>query len=122
MQTPDIKVKSSGIEYTEKLATYVEKKIRQLDKLIPENAKDALYEIELGKATKHHKTGKIFRAEINLSYGSTLHRAVAEDTKIEYAVDAIKEELKAEITKSRTKKKEAARKCARGAKKIAQGG
>ena len=122
MQTPVIKVKSSSIEYTEKLQTYVEKKIRQLDKLVPENAKDALYEIELGKATKHHKTGKIYRAEVNLSYGSTLHRAEATDVKIEYAIDAIKDELKSEITKSRTKKKEVARKSARGAKKLAQGG
>lgn len=122
MQIPTIKVKSSGIDYTEKLAAYVEKKIRQLDKLVPESAKDALYEIELGKATKHHKTGKIYRAAINLSYGSILHRAEATDVKIEYAVDAIKEELKTEITKSRTKKKEVARKSARGAKKLAQGG
>ena len=122
MQTPDIKVKSSGIEYTDKLQAFVEKKIHQLDKLIPEHARDALYEIELGKATKHHKTGKIFRAEINLSYGSVLHRAEATGTKIEYAVDAIKEELKAEITKSRTKKKEIARKSARDVKKISRGG
>lgn len=120
METSRIKVKASSVEYTPKLRAYLESKLLQLDKLIPKRASDAKYEIELGKATKHHKSGLIYRAEINLSYGSTMNRAVAVDTTIIRAIDAVKEEIKTELRKGRGKKKEEARKGARLLKKMVQ--
>ena len=121
MESSRIKVKASGIEYTDKLRTYIASKLQQLDRLIPKGASDAKYEVEIGKATKHHKTGLIYRAEINLSYGSTLNRAEATDTTIIRAIDAVKEEIKTELRKGRGKKKEEARKGARVMKKMVRG-
>lgn len=116
-----LKVKASGITYTEKLRTLVEKKIAQLSKLLPQSASDAMFEVELGKATKHHKSGKIHRAEINLSYGSTVFRAEETATTIEEAIEVAKDELKIELGKRRGKKKEAARKGGRELKRMVRG-
>lgn len=122
MDTSRIKVKASGIEYTDKLRTYLESKLLQLERLIPKTASNPKYEIELGKATKHHKSGMIYRAEINLSYGAVLNRAEATETTIIRAIDAVKEEIKTELRKGRGKKKEDARKGARVLKKMIQNG
>ncbi len=122
METSRIKVKASGVEYTDKLQVYLEAKLVQIDKLVPNGASEAIYEVELGKATNHHKSGLIYRAEINLSYGSVLHRAEATETTIIRAIDAVKEEIKTELRKGRSKKKEIARKGARVIKKIIRGG
>lgn len=113
-----IKVKASGIEYTDKLRALVEKKIPQLEKLLPKNATDAVFDIELGKATKHHKSGKIYRAEINLSYGSVVHRAEETSVTIEEAFEVTKDELKGELTKQRGKRKAAVLKGGRILKKM----
>ena len=115
---PNIKVKASGVEYTDKLAVLVEKKIMQLVKLLPRSASDAVYEVELSKATKHHKSGKIYRAEINISYGSILHRAEDVAETLEIAIEIVKDELKTELSKTRGMKKEAARKGGRALKSM----
>ena len=116
-----LKVKASGIIYTDTLRVLVEKKIAQLSKLLPKSASDAVFEVELGKATKHHKNGKIYRAEINLSYGSTVHRAEEIAETIESAIEATKDELKVELSKRRGKRKEAARTGGRTLKKMVRG-
>lgn len=106
----EIKVKASGIKYTDELRDLVLKKIPQISKLLPKSASDAVFEIELGKATKHHKSGNIFRAEINVSYNSIVHRAEEAAPSIEEAFEIAKDELKSELRKGRTKKKDIARK------------
>lgn len=114
----EIKVKASGIEYTDILRSLVEKKIPQLEKLLPKSATDPVFEIELGKATKHHKSGKIYRAEINVSYGSVVHRAEEIAVSIEEAFEVAKDELKGELTKQRGKSKVAIREGGRILKKM----
>ncbi len=116
-----LKVKASGITYTDALRELVEKKVAQLVKLLPRSASDAVFAVELGKATKHHKTGKIYSAEITLSYGSTVHRSEETSTTIEEALEITKDELKVELSKRRGKKKEAARKGGRTLKKMMRG-
>ncbi len=116
-----MKVKTSGIDMTEKLLDTLEKKLAQVERLLPAGAKSAIFEIELGKATKHHKTGKIYRAEANISYGPVIHRAEGVEETIEAAIDVMKNELKAELRKGRTKKKDEARKGGRELKRRVRG-
>jgi ribosomal subunit interface protein len=115
-----IKVKASGIETTEKILDILEKKLAQVERLLPKGA-NAVFEIELGKATKHHKTGKIFRAEANLSHGPMLYRAVGTEETIEIAIDVMKNELKSELRKNKTKRKDVARKGGRELKRRVRG-
>ena len=116
-----ITVKGKEVERTKKLDALLEKKIPQLERLLPPAGKNAAIEIELGKATGHHKSGAIYRAEINLSYGKHLHRAEAAADSIENALDEATSELKAELRKARTKKKDVARKGSRTLKKMVRG-
>lgn len=116
-----IKVKTSGIETSDTLTAFLETKLAQVERLLPKGA-SAVFEIELGKATKHHKTGKIFRAEANLSYGSMLYRAEGVEETIETAIDVMKNELKTELRKNRTKRKDVARDGGRELKRRVRGG
>jgi ribosomal subunit interface protein len=119
---PQIKLKVSGMERTETLVKLIDTKLAQVERLLPKGVTDATFEVELGKATKHHKSGKIFRAETNISYKGTLHRAEGVAETIESAIDIMKNELKAELRKGRTKKKDAARAGSRTLKKMVRGG
>lgn len=114
-------MKASGVEYTKALRVHLEQKLEQLERLLPKTASDISFECELGKSTKHHKSGKIYRAEINLSYGSTMHRAEAVAETIKIAIDEMKKELKAELLKQRGKHAEKKLKGGRILKRMIKG-
>ncbi|MDB5204107.1 MAG: Ribosomal subunit interface protein [Candidatus Taylorbacteria bacterium] len=95
-------IKSNGLEMTDAVKDYLEKKITGIEKFV-KKAEDAIARVELGQTTKHHKKGNIFRAEINLEYGDHKFRAEATTDDLYKSIDAVKEEIVAEITKANKK-------------------
>jgi ribosomal subunit interface protein len=61
----NIKIRSTNFDLTPAIEDYVSKKILSLQKYLDEND-NVLCEVELGKTTGHHKTGDIFKAEVNI--------------------------------------------------------
>ncbi len=70
-------------------------------------------DIEVEKTTDHHKKGKIFRAEANLSVGKKLLRAEALGETLNEAIDLLEQELGIEIKKFKDKRTSLERKGAR---------
>lgn len=95
-------VKSTNFEMTDAISDYLEKKIQGLQKFVHE-AEDAIARIEVGRTTNHHHKGEVFRAEINLEYSDHKFRAEATAEDLYKAIDMVKEEMVAEITKSKRK-------------------
>jgi putative sigma-54 modulation protein len=95
-------VKSTNFEMTDAISDYLEKKIHGLQKFVHES-EDAIARIEVGRTTNHHHKGEVFRAEINLEYGDHKFRAEATAEDLYKAIDMVKEEMVAEITKSKRK-------------------
>jgi putative sigma-54 modulation protein len=74
--------------------------------------------VEIGRTTKHHQTGDIFRAEVNLRLPGRILRSEAEELDWRTAIDRVKEELQAEIKKYRGKMEAKYKRGARMAKKL----
>lgn len=95
-------IKATNIELTPAISDYVDKKVDVLNKFIGEEI-DALAKIEVGKTTNHHNKGDIFRAEINLTIGKKDYRAVVETSDLYAAIDDMKDEIVAEVSKAKRK-------------------
>lgn len=115
---PHINTKATNIEINRKLANYLEKRLRTLERLISKGETDLVCDVELERVTRHHQSGKIFRAEINLRIAGKLFRAEATEDKIEDAIDHAKNELKRELRRSRDKKQSLFKRGSRKAKDI----
>ncbi len=81
-----IKIKTTNITPNQLLNSFVEKKLKELEKYIPEDF-GAIVEVEVGRTIKRQKTGDIFRAEIQVQMpGGKLLRSVSENNEMQGAV------------------------------------
>jgi len=79
------------------------KLVKMTKKFLARDNEPIALNIEVGKTTRHHKTGKVFRAETNLKIGKTLLRAEALGESLNEAIDLLEEELEREIKKFKEK-------------------
>lgn len=101
-----IKIKATQLELTPALVEYIENRISSLGKLISRFEKNSEAEVyvEIGRTTKHHKSGNVYRAEINLRFIDSVLRTEHIDKDARAAVDIAKDKLKIEIQKYKEKK------------------
>jgi len=101
----EIIFKSKNFELTSSIEDYVRKKIETLGKFLKNfNQEIIKFEVEVGRTTHHHKSGDIFRAEINLSLGGRLLRVESEREDLFTAIDETRDDLEQELKKFKTKK------------------
>ena len=95
-----INFQGTNLELTAETLDYCREKLGGLDKFLAGD-EDAFLEVELGKTTRHHKQGEVFRAEANLHTAARHFRseAVAEDFYV--AIDEVKDELLTEVKRYR---------------------
>ncbi len=105
-----INIKATGTTLTPSISEYIEKKINMLEKFFQEGARpdepfgrEALINVEVGRTTKHHKSGDIFRAEIRINYEGQEYYSVAEEEDLYAAIDEVKDEIVHEMTSRRKK-------------------
>jgi putative sigma-54 modulation protein len=87
-----INVKATGISLTPSISEYVEKKVQMLDKFF-QNMDEVLINVEVGRTTRHHKSGDIFRAEIQIILGGQNYYATAETPDLYASIDEVKDEI-----------------------------
>lgn len=109
-----INIKATDFSLTPSISEYIEKKIDMLKKFF-RGADEVLVSVEVGRTTKHHKSGDIFRAEIHISAGGEEYYAVVEKDDLYAAIDEVKDEIVHELT---SRKKKALRLFRRGGAKI----
>ena len=95
-----INFQGTNLELTAETLDYCREKLGGLEKFLAGDD-SAFMEVELGKTTRHHKQGEVFRAEVN--FHTVAHRfrseAVAED--LYAAIDEVKDELLTEVKRYR---------------------
>lgn len=112
-------IKTTNLELTPAIEKYVEQKIGSVDKLLDDMDRSVIEaRVEIGKTTKHHQKGDIFRAEVNLTLPGRLLRSMAEEWDLRVAIDQVKNELQREIKKYRGKKEAQYKRGARKAKRM----
>jgi putative sigma-54 modulation protein len=99
----NIKIRSINFDITPAIDDYVSKKISSLEKFL-EVSEGTICEVEIGRTTKHHNSGDIFKAEINLNQpGAKQVYAVAEESDLYTAIDIVRDEAERAIVSRKTK-------------------
>lgn len=98
-------IKSKNIELTPAIESYINKKLKFIDKLLEKHLKnaEAIVNIEIAKTTLHHRKGNIFYAEANLTLPSKFLRAEEQNINLYAAIDLLKDKIKQEILKFKSK-------------------
>jgi ribosomal subunit interface protein len=96
-----INTKATSITLTPSISEYIEKKVMPLDKFF--QVGEALMNVEVGRTTRHHKSGEIFRAEIRVSYNGQEYYSVAEAEDLYAAIDEVKDEITRELSSGKKK-------------------
>jgi ribosomal subunit interface protein len=100
----NIKITTTHFDKTPAVEEYVLKKISSLGKFL-QGEEQLLCEVELGKSTGHHKSGDIFRAEVNITPpGGAQIYAVAEESDLYAAIDVVRDEAEQAIVSSKKKR------------------
>ncbi|MEA3453174.1 MAG: ribosome-associated translation inhibitor RaiA [Patescibacteria group bacterium] len=117
-----INIKATNIELNDSLRFFVQEKIGELEKFLgvfgPEDLNTGEKEkiqfwVEIGKTTKHHLKGDVFRAEVQLYLPKKSLRAEATNIDLRTAIVEVKDELQREIKRHKEKRLGRARKWAR---------
>jgi putative sigma-54 modulation protein len=101
-----INTKATNLELTPAIQDYAEKKVQSLEKFLQPDGENVLAAIEIGVTTHHHKSGDIFRAELNLSNIATGEQFYAEAEKDDLyaAIDEMKDKAERECLTLKKKK------------------
>jgi ribosomal subunit interface protein len=99
-------IHSKNLELTKPIKGYAEEKIGSVLRLLSGGKSDIPVQIrmEVGKPSRHHKSGKVFYAEVNLKIGSKLIRSSEEDYDLYVAIDKVRDRLEAQIRKFKEKR------------------
>lgn len=113
-----IKLSAKKIELTEAIKSYVLEKASKLSKLlkkIEDSGGEVMASFDVGKNTKHHKSGKVFHCDCSITIDGEKFYLSSDEEDLYKAVDVVKEGLWKEISRNKTKKQTLKR---RGAKSV----
>ncbi|MCX6703812.1 MAG: ribosome-associated translation inhibitor RaiA [Candidatus Zambryskibacteria bacterium] len=109
----NIRIQGPHLPLTEAIEEYVLKRITPLERLVADPS--VVCEIELAKTTNHHKSGDIFKAEINMVLPDKHIYLVSEKEDLYSAIDDVREQLDHALSMRKEKKQTLFR---RGASRI----
>lgn len=99
----NITTKATNIEITPAIADYIEKKFSAFDKFVQSDMASSRCDVEVGKTTRHHRSGDVFRAEVNLHIDGKSFYAVSELDDLYAAIDVVKDEIIRQVTSQKEK-------------------
>jgi ribosomal subunit interface protein len=117
----NITLKATGIELTDAITEYSDKKVRTLEKYLKQPTDAYIARVEVGKTTNHHKEGAIFKAEIHLSGNGINIYAVKEAEDLYAAIDLVQGEAARELQSGKGRHIRLMRKGQRAIKEMMKG-
>ncbi len=101
----NLDIKATNLELTPAIKEYIETKIAGLSKFVEKWEKIGAIEarFELAKISNHHNKGEVYHAEANLTLDGQFVRAEASGEDAHAVIDKVKDIMKAEITKLKSK-------------------
>lgn len=116
MHMKHITYKGVGLEVTEAIESYIEKRLAPLFKKYSKIQKPI--SVEIGKTTDHHKHGDIFFADTKLILKDTQLFARTEGADLYATIDELQSELLTQLESAKGKKFELFKRGARKIKKM----
>jgi len=117
-----LNLKATNVVLSDTIKDYLEKRLRSLDKLISLDDQSVMIDVELGCSTKHHQSGDIFFAEINIHHGKEAFRSVSNRPDLQSAIDDMRDEIAGELSSKRGKLRALSRRGGQLAKALLKGG
>ncbi len=114
-------LKGTGLELSPAIEAAVDRIIEALDKHVEPTDTSALAEIEVSKTTNHHRSGDIFRAEINFRSRVGSLRVESEKEDLYTALAEAKDELIETLRSKKAKKIDFVRKSGQKLKSMLKG-
>ncbi len=114
-------IKATNMELTPAISDYIDKKFDSFDRFVDTSTGGVRSDIEVGKTTRHHKQGDVFRAEVNLHVSGQNFYAVSEREDLYAAIDEVKDEIIRQVTEHKDKSMTLMRKGALRVKNIIKG-
>ena len=99
-----INIKTTNIRLTLELSDYLNKRLEGFEKLTSHYSEATIVDVEIGRTTKHHQTGDIYRAEINVHIGHKSFRAVQETGDLYASIDAARGQMLEELRSNKEKR------------------
>ena len=97
-------LKGTNVRLLPSIRTFVDERIESITRLLSSKHRDeAKMAVEVGKPSQHHRKGAVFYAEVTLEVGRKLFRATAEDEDMHTAVDLVRDDIKRQLRKEKTK-------------------
>lgn len=91
-------LKAKNLKLTDAIKAAVEKKLETLDKKATRFGESVTGEVEVGKTTKHHKKGEVYRAEIHVRLPGKLVYAEATHEDLYAAIGKAAREAAVQVT------------------------
>ncbi len=105
-----IVISTKNISLDGALDAFIQDKIGGLEKFIKDPNNLVETRVEIGKPSKHHRSGRIYYAEVNLKAGGKLLRATCQHEDLRNAIVDVKDELQQQIRKLKGKTTDLSRK------------
>lgn len=93
-----LNLKGTNISLNDDIRSYLNKRLVSISKFIDIEDPAVLINVELGRSTKHHQSGDIFFAEINIYRGKETFRAVSNHPDLNSAIDDMRDEITGELS------------------------
>lgn len=106
----NINIKATGFELTPAISDYIDKKITTVEKYLGEDVEAVVVAVEVGKITKRHKSGEVFKAEVHISGGGHDFYVSVEEEDLYAAIDKVKDDITREIRRTKGKEEALAKK------------
>lgn len=117
-----LNLKATDITIAAQTRLYLDRKLQSLAKLVNLDDPAVIVDVELGRTTRHHQTGNVFFAEINIHRGKEAFRAVADRPDLMSAIDAMRDAIARELASRKDKKTSLLRRSGQLAKMLLRGG
>lgn len=89
-----------NIELTPAIKSFAEEKIDSISRFFKGNIGNVVEaRVELGKPSRHHKSGPFYYAEVNLKIGRRLLRASSKHSDLYVAIDKVRDEIEVQLKK-----------------------
>ena len=115
-----IQIKATNFELTQEIKDYIVEKVGSLEKFIHNAGSSVRAWVEVGMTTKHHQSGDIYRAEIQIRLPRVEKgiRTESEKETLYAAIDDAREEMKRELSRLKDKEADLVKKGGRLFKKL----
>lgn len=119
-----LNIVSKNITLTDEIRDYAEKRVTNLEKLlsrITAEGGEVKAQLEVSRATNHHKAGEVFHADCTISIDGREFYGSTDGEDIHAALDDVKEILFREISKHKDRAQTLFHRGARSVKKMLKG-